>query len=61
MKLSEAKYAIDWMRSKGWKPQVFQLAAWNAMASGEEGIVNAPTGSGKTYSIMLPFFHAVHR
>ncbi len=55
MKASETKYAIAWMRSKGWKPQAFQLEAWHAMSSGLEGIVNAPTGSGKTYSVMLPF------
>ncbi len=55
MKHSEVKYTLGWMHSKGWKTQAFQLAAWNAIASGKEGIVNAPKGSGKTYSIMLPF------
>jgi ATP-dependent Lhr-like helicase len=51
----EVERAQEWMTQRGWKPQPFQVVAWNALATGGEGIVNAPTGSGKTYSLMLPF------
>jgi ATP-dependent Lhr-like helicase len=43
------------MQSRGWKPLAFQLEAWESWDSGRNGIVNAPTGSGKTYSLLLPF------
>jgi len=32
----------------------FQQAAWKAYLNGQHGLVNAPTGSGKTYSLMVP-------
>jgi ATP-dependent helicase Lhr and Lhr-like helicase len=47
--------AKNWMESRGWKPQFFQEESWKALLAGHEGIVNAPTGSGKTYSLLLPF------
>lgn len=46
--------AEKWMAGKGWKPQPFQREAWRALQTGLDGIVNAPTGSGKTYSLLLP-------
>lgn len=49
-----AQKAQDWFRSLGWEPAAFQEAAWRAYADGNSGIVNAPTGSGKTYSLLLP-------
>jgi ATP-dependent Lhr-like helicase len=47
-------YAVleSFFRSKGWKPFDFQRETWNACLAGKEGIVNAPTGSGKTYSVL---------
>jgi len=45
---------VTWFDSKGWHPFPFQLEAWRAYLSGESGLVNAPTGSGKTYSLLLP-------
>ncbi|MEM6629181.1 MAG: ligase-associated DNA damage response DEXH box helicase [Bacteroidota bacterium] len=44
----------EWMRTQGWEPFPFQLQAWEAYLSGFHGIVNAPTGSGKTYSLFIP-------
>lgn len=38
----------------GWKPFAFQLEAWRTYLEGFSGLVNAPTGSGKTYSLMMP-------
>jgi len=38
----------------GWTPFPFQEAAWNWFSNGGDGLVNAPTGSGKTYSVLVP-------
>ncbi len=40
------------MGSKGWAPFEFQQEAWACFAKGNHGLVNAPTGSGKTYSLL---------
>jgi ATP-dependent helicase Lhr and Lhr-like helicase len=48
------KAGKDWFESRGWKAFPFQLEAWEAYLSGQSGLVNAPTGSGKTYSLMMP-------
>lgn len=47
-------HSRNWMLSRGWSPQTFQIETWQAFEEGKEGIVNAPTGSGKTYSLLLP-------
>ena len=41
-------------RKRGWTPFPFQEEAWRAYLEGCHGIINAPTGSGKTYSLGLP-------
>jgi ATP-dependent Lhr-like helicase len=38
----------------GWKPFQFQLETWKNYLSGINGLVNAPTGSGKTFSLAVP-------
>ncbi|MBT1705676.1 ligase-associated DNA damage response DEXH box helicase [Chryseosolibacter indicus] len=43
----------DWFKERGWQPFDFQTEAWGAFLSGFSGLVNAPTGSGKTYSLMV--------
>ncbi len=43
----------DWLASKGLKPFAFQQEAWEAYGAGQSGLVNAPTGFGKTFSIFL--------
>ena len=48
------KIGKEWFAARGWDPFEFQLEAWNAYLGGWSGLVNAPTGSGKTYSLMLP-------
>lgn len=45
---------IDWFTIQEWQPQVFQKEAWEAYLTGISGLINAPTGSGKTYAILLP-------
>lgn len=44
-------YVEHWFEEKGWKAHAFQKQAWKHYLKGDEGIVNAPTGSGKTYSL----------
>ncbi len=51
---STLKPALQWFRGNGWKAFPFQIEAWQKVLEGKEGIVNAPTGSGKTYSLLLP-------
>jgi ATP-dependent Lhr-like helicase len=39
-----------WFASRGWRPFPFQEQAWEAYGRGESGLVNVPTGAGKTYA-----------
>jgi ATP-dependent Lhr-like helicase len=45
--------AHQWFESKGWRPFPFQEKTWNACLSGKSGMLNAPTGSGKTYALFI--------
>lgn len=44
---------LTWLNNKGLKPFAFQEEAWQMYVEGLSGIVNAPTGFGKTYSVFL--------
>ncbi|RZA14743.1 MAG: hypothetical protein EOP10_27530, partial [Proteobacteria bacterium] len=44
------KRIISWMKGRGWKPLPHQLAMWEAVANGESGLLQMPTGAGKTYA-----------
>lgn len=46
--------AGQFFESRGWSPFPFQLDAWKCFAGGGDALVNAPTGSGKTYSVLAP-------
>ncbi|MBR9919744.1 MAG: ligase-associated DNA damage response DEXH box helicase [Bacteroidetes bacterium] len=48
------KKGTDWFKSKGWKPFPFQKESWTTYLQGKSGLVNAPTGTGKTYSLVIP-------
>lgn len=45
--------ALNWFHSKGWTAFEFQQQCWSAYLQGKSGLLNAPTGSGKTYAIWL--------
>ncbi|MFN6117327.1 MAG: ligase-associated DNA damage response DEXH box helicase [Flavobacteriales bacterium] len=40
-----------WFAAKGWSAQPFQRDVWSHMAQGRSGLLNAPTGTGKTYAV----------
>ena len=42
-----------WLASEKRKPFLFQQQTWEQIAQGNSGLVNAPTGYGKTYSVFL--------
>lgn len=44
----------EWFVKKGWKPFPFQLECWELVKNGSSGLLNAPTGSGKTYALLIP-------
>lgn len=46
--------AYQWFRTKGWQPFPFQEDTWKAFLDDKSGLLNAPTGSGKTYALWLP-------
>lgn len=43
----------QWFADNGWAPFPFQRAAWAAYARGESGLIQVPTGSGKTYAALM--------
>ena len=36
-----------WFEEQGWRPQPFQKACWKSYGQGQNGMLHAPTGSGK--------------
>lgn len=47
--------ATNWFSNQGWSPFSFQKKTWTAFLQGKNGLLNAPTGSGKTYALCVPF------
>lgn len=46
--------AESWFQAQGWNPFAFQKQTWRAFLQGKHGLLNAPTGSGKTYALWFP-------
>jgi len=46
--------AETWFSNQGWKPFAFQKQTWTAFLQKKNGLLNAPTGSGKTYALWVP-------
>ncbi len=47
------KIINDWLSKKGLHPFLFQKETWQHIINGDSGLVNAPTGCGKTFSVFL--------
>ncbi|PQJ08875.1 DNA ligase-associated DEXH box helicase [Flavipsychrobacter stenotrophus] len=43
--------AEQWFKQSDWQPYDFQVNTWDAIGKGYSGLLNAPTGFGKTYAI----------
>lgn len=44
----------NWFTSRNWEVFDFQQDVWDAFADGQQGLLNAPTGSGKTMALWMP-------
>jgi len=44
---------IKWLSAKGYAPFLFQQQSWQHIIEGRSGLVNAPTGCGKTFAVFL--------
>ncbi len=44
---------LTWFTQQGWQPLPFQLSTWNAYLAQRSGLVQVPTGSGKTYAAVM--------
>ena len=58
MTIKDLRHTRSWFDRNGWKPFTFQEKSWQGYADGKDGIVNAPTGSGKTYSLLAPIIES---
>jgi len=47
------KIILDWLTKNERQPFTFQTETWQHILKGHNGLVNAPTGCGKTYSVFL--------
>src|SRR5256885_14683248 len=54
MKSDGIKKVESWFQLKDWKPFPFQYEVWEKYHDGYSGILNAPTGSGKTFALWIP-------
>jgi ATP-dependent Lhr-like helicase len=43
----------EWLSQMGYQAFAFQEQAWQYIINGESGLINAPTGCGKTFSVFL--------
>ena len=49
------QFIQQWYKQKEWKQFPFQKEMEEAYLAGFSGLLNAPTGSGKTFALFLPF------
>src|SRR5947209_2602530 len=52
-KISGNDIVNKWLQSKGFTPFTYQQEAWDHICNGKSGLINAPTGTGKTFSVFL--------
>jgi ATP-dependent Lhr-like helicase len=54
MENKRLKVALTYFQQKNWKPFPFQIQTWEDFLDGKSGLLNAPTGSGKTFALWFP-------
>lgn len=54
-KNSDFSLLENWFQQKQWTAFPFQQETWQAFTQKKSGLLNAATGSGKTYALWLPF------
>jgi ATP-dependent helicase Lhr and Lhr-like helicase len=54
MENKDLQVGVQYFHDKGWVPFDFQLRAWRDFLDGKSGLLNAPTGSGKTFALWFP-------
>ena len=52
--MQHQKHVTRWFKSQNWQAFPFQEQTWESHKKGEHGLLNAPTGSGKTYALWVP-------
>ncbi len=55
MKTKGEQIIQSWYKTKKWKQFAFQQEMMESFLLGQSGLLNAPTGSGKTFAMFLPF------
>jgi len=44
----------NWFEQNQWRPFRWQKKVWKACLEGKDGLLHAPTGSGKTFALFMP-------
>jgi ATP-dependent Lhr-like helicase len=44
---------VEYFATRSWQPLTFQAETWTAYLAGRSGLVQVPTGSGKTYAAVM--------
>lgn len=47
------KMIYKWFKKNNWAPFKFQVETWDSFLCGKSGLLNAPTGCGKTYALWI--------
>jgi len=50
-----------WFKYKKWNPFAFQKETWKAIEENKSGLLNSPTGSGKTFAIWFGILHHYYK
>ncbi len=53
IKKNSENHIRQFFKKKNLQPLDFQIEAWESFLRGESGIIQVPTGSGKTYAALL--------